>query len=337
MLTIVINSKHCCAWAQPQSCQSVCRLWVLLLAECKLLPGTSIYFLTYMKLQVQSWLYFSQLHSVVCCCFLLYTLRTFPRECCIVLQGLKFTEDYICSSTAEQCRGMWGFLCQSLVRWLPTHSDQSLWHAMSPIRDWSIRKIYVKPCSCLPLALQHMHVFVFKGACYSSGRQRWSVCQKEDWSFGYFLTIHTTQSVCLYLIYWGPEKTTPSSQFNFILCNKICFSQYFSLNCLWKTFWVSREKRSLRALQKEQAGNTAPRIWSCEWPSVQSRVTMWLIDENLHCLCSRPQRSRCTKGVLSWCPTSRLCRKFTSILQTGHIYCLKVMHEEVFINVSQII
>lgn len=44
--------------------------------------------------------------SIVCCCFLSYTLWTFPREHCIVLQGLKFTEDYICLSTAEQCSGM---------------------------------------------------------------------------------------------------------------------------------------------------------------------------------------------------------------------------------------
>ncbi len=45
----------------------------------------------------------------------------------------------------------------------------------------------------------------------------------------------------------------------------------------------------------EQTGNTAHRI--CEWTSVRSRVTMWLIDENLHCLCSQSQRSCCTKGV----------------------------------------
>lgn len=36
----------------------------------------------------------------------------------------------------------------------------------------------------------------------------------------------------------------------------------------------------------------------CEWASVKSRVTMRLIDENPHCLCSRSQGSRCTKGVL---------------------------------------
>lgn len=59
-----------------------------------------------------------------------YTLRTFPRVHCIVLQGLKFTEDYICSNTAEQCGG--GGRGSLPLRWLPTHSDQSLWYAMSP-------------------------------------------------------------------------------------------------------------------------------------------------------------------------------------------------------------
>lgn len=72
----------------------------------------------------------------------------------------------------------------------------------------------------------------------------------------------------------------------------------------------------------------------CEWASVQSRVTMWLIDENLHCLCSRSQRSRCTKEVLSRCPTSRLCQKYTSILQTNQLYCLKVIHVGGFIRIS---
>lgn len=59
----------------------------------------------------------------------------------------------------------------------------------------------------------------------------------------------------------------------------------------------------------------------CEWPSVQSGVTMWLIDENLHCLYSRSQRSRRTKRVLSRCPASR------------HSFCcLKVMLGGGFIN-----
>lgn len=71
---------------------------------------------------------------VVSFLFNLKTLQTFPREHCIVLRGLKFTEDYICSSTAEQCRGMWCSPCHGPVRWPPTHSDQSLCYAVSPIK-----------------------------------------------------------------------------------------------------------------------------------------------------------------------------------------------------------
>lgn len=73
----------------------------------------------------------------------------------------------------------------------------------------------------------------------------------------------------------------------------------------------------------------------CEWPSVPSRATMRLIDENLHCLCSRSQRSHCTKGALSRRPTSHLCRKYTSIMPASQIYCFKVTHIGRFMNISE--
>lgn len=73
----------------------------------------------------------------------------------------------------------------------------------------------------------------------------------------------------------------------------------------------------------------------CEWPSVQSRVTMWLIDENLHCLCARPQRSHCTKGVLSqplvFVGSTHLYRDQVKI------YWSKVIHVGDFINISRAI
>lgn len=114
--------------------------------------------------------------TALCCCFLLYTLSTFPRERCIVLRGLKFTKDYICSSTAEQCRG-WGgggkrgsLPCYRTLWWLPTHSDQSLWYALSPIRGWSIRTnlwfSYVKPRLILSLGFLTDRCFLITRAVW---------------------------------------------------------------------------------------------------------------------------------------------------------------------------
>lgn len=76
-----------------------------------------------------------------------------------------------------------------------------------------------------------------------------------------------------------------------------------------------RETRSHRVLQRfflprSRAGwELRDRV--CEWPSAQYRVTIRLIDENRHCLCSWSQRNCCTKGFLSWSPTSLLCQAYS--------------------------
>ena len=129
----------------------------------------------------------------------------------------------------------------------------------------------------------------------------------SDGQMGYSL------SVCLKLIY-QTAQWKPLDHRSFI---SYCGMRYAALSTFenrpWKTFWVSREQRSPSAAASfstaaEWAGSS-PQDLICEWTSVQYRVTMRLIDENLHCLCSRSQRSPCTKQVLSQCLTSRLCRK----------------------------
>lgn len=103
MQLTAINSNHNCASKQPH------RPTIMAVdpSECNP-PHIAFQHTKKVAGPAHSRLHFSVLHWIVCCCFLLYTLWTFPRERCIVLQGLKFTEDYICSSTAEQCRGVWG-------------------------------------------------------------------------------------------------------------------------------------------------------------------------------------------------------------------------------------
>jgi len=107
----------------------------------------------------------------------------------------------------------------------------------------------------------------------------------SDGQMGYSL------SVCLKLIY-QTAQWKPLDHRSFI---SYCGMRYAALSTFenrpWKTFWVSREQRSPSAAASfstaaEWAGSS-PQDLICEWTSVQYRVTMRLIDENLHCLCSR--------------------------------------------------
>lgn len=143
--------------------------------SCNFLQVPLIFLLPYGTSSVNPVLHLR--HSDPRCLSLLYTQWSFPREHCIVLQRLKFTKDYICSSTAEQCRGgTWESPFYSSVWWLPTHSDQSQWYAMSTIRGLIHMKnsdSHLQNCvTVCPLRLAMCVVFVFKRACYICVQQK---------------------------------------------------------------------------------------------------------------------------------------------------------------------
>jgi len=185
----------------------------------------------------------------VWCCFLLYTLRTFHREHCIVLQGLQFTEDYICSSTAEQCCRVWGSPCHSPVRLLPTHSDQSLWRAISPIKLIHKKNSMLNRMTVCPLQSNMCMVLSLKVPVTVVGSRR-----RSD-SMDIFLP-SSIPYLYVYNLFIRPQRKPlyhPSLiSYHTIMLLTVLFYKL--------SFWVSREKGSLAALQ--QAFPRRQIIWS---------------------------------------------------------------------------
>lgn len=80
-----------------------------------------------------------------------------------------------------------------------------------------------------------------------------------------------------------------------------------------------RETQPHGASEQQSFSTAAERAGSgtqdlvCEWPSVQSGVTMWLIDEKPSLSLLLVPLESLHKGGLSQCPTSRLCRTYTRL------------------------
>ena len=143
---LTLSSNHCCVQVQLSSFSG----W---LHEVNFLQACLIFvWQTSTELQVQCSPRCAQLCSIHLC--VVVSLFLYPVDIsqgtlhCFA--GIKIHwRLYLLQHCRTMPGGKWGSPCHGPARLLPTHSDQSLCHAMSPIRGWSIRKTLGRICKTM--------------------------------------------------------------------------------------------------------------------------------------------------------------------------------------------